>query len=95
MFYVITTRVVKVGTGAKAKFEPRTTNSTSLRLSGPFEKRIGAEKAAVAAMSTHTCLSATVWDDAEAISVLKELTAKGQYGSPRFEEAALIVTSMT
>jgi hypothetical protein len=42
------------------KYEPRTENRESFRVSGPFEQRADAEAAARDALATHTCLSARV-----------------------------------
>ena len=59
MFFVLCHRVVKVNTGATEKFSPRTSNNVYEYLSGPFSERL-AEKAALAAIATHTCLGARV-----------------------------------
>lgn len=59
MYFVITNRVVKFNTGATEKFAPRTSNNTIYTASGPFSPK-QARQAAVAALSTHTCLEAQV-----------------------------------
>ncbi len=60
MFYVLTERVFKVGTGSTEKFALRSTNRTQWTISGGWTGRRSAERAAIAAMRTHTCLSAEV-----------------------------------
>lgn len=63
MYYVSTVRVIKLNTGntgAQDKFTPRTVNRESIRVSGPWAERNSAEQAALAALATHTCLSAVV-----------------------------------
>jgi hypothetical protein len=63
MFVLITKRVVKVNTGATAKFAPRTTNRTDYYVSGPFKRLGTAQRAVLVALGTHTCLDAQVWSE--------------------------------
>lgn len=60
MFVLICNRVVKRNTGATAKFAPRSANNETLHVSGPFATFGAAQKAALAALSTHTCLDAQI-----------------------------------
>lgn len=71
MFVMVTKRVVKHNTGATAKFAPRTTNAETLTVSGPFADRERAERAMLAALATHTCLSAQILDDAAVGALLR------------------------
>ncbi len=64
MYVLITTRVVKINTGSTEKFAPRTANSTSMHVSGPFGAK-SAQRAALAALATHTCLDAQIWSEAK------------------------------
>lgn len=64
MYVVITKRIYKVGTAATQKFAPRSTNRTEMHVAGPFRTQRAAERAALAALSTHTCLGAQVWSRA-------------------------------
>lgn len=60
MFVLITTRLVKVNTGATEKFAPRTANRTNAYVSGPFNSLKAAQRAAMTALGVHTCLDAQV-----------------------------------
>lgn len=60
MFVLFTRRVVKKNTYTKEKFAPRSVNEEKWHASGPFTSRKSAERAALACLATHTCLSATV-----------------------------------
>lgn len=62
MFFIVTKRVVKLNTGRTEQFAPRTANHEEWTISGPLSKRSLAERAAVSALGTHTCLSAQVHD---------------------------------
>ena len=73
MYVVISTRVVKVNTGATAQYAPRSTNQTRLTVSGPFESEKTAQKAVLACLSVHTCLDAQVWS----LGQVREQIAKG------------------
>jgi hypothetical protein len=72
MWYVITRRVVKQSTGSTARFAPRSNNMESWHYSGPFEQQRMAERAAVSAMATHTCLSAAVLSGEQIASMVKD-----------------------
>lgn len=74
MYYVVTTRVVKIGTGSTERFTPRTANRTSHYVSGPFGKRSVAERSASMAMGTHTCLAACVVGQEQ----VEAIVAKGE-----------------
>ncbi len=63
MYFVITKRVVKFNTGATEKFAPKSGNRTDWTLSGPFDTQVRAERCALRALGTHTCLSAQIYDD--------------------------------
>lgn len=63
MFVLFTDRVVKVNTGSREKFAPRATNSTTIHVSGPFTSLRIAQRAALAALSVHTCLDAKIWSE--------------------------------
>lgn len=66
MYVVIAKRVLKVGTGATAKFAPRTANRIFLTVSGPFTSLAAAQHAVLQALGTHSCLDAQAWS-AEAV----------------------------
>ena len=74
MFFVLTHRVVKHSNPGATGFAPRSTNVTSLSVSGPFDRREVAEKATTAALATHTCTEAQVWS-------AEQITAKLAQGS--------------
>jgi len=76
MFVLICQRVVKVNTGAREKFAPRSANQTRLSVSGAFLTIKSAQRAALVALGTHTCLDAQIWSDKQ----IAEKHAKG-YGS--------------
>lgn len=65
MFVVIVERVVKTNTHATEKFAPRTANVRRKTVSGPFASFRTAQRAAVTALGTHTCLLAQVWSEAQ------------------------------
>ncbi len=66
MFYVLTKRVVRLTQG-------KNNNQISWDSSGPFETRVRAEEAAVAALTTDTCLAAQVFS----MEQIKAILAKG------------------
>ena len=70
MHHIITTRVVKHGTGTREKFAPRTTNVEAWHISGPFSSRKLAERAAALSLGTHTALSARVVTDDDLAAIL-------------------------
>jgi hypothetical protein len=63
MFVLICNRVVKMNTGATAKFAPRSANQTMLTVSGPFTSYRVAQRAMLTTLGTHTCLDAQVWTE--------------------------------
>jgi len=65
MWYLLTRRVVRHGTGSTGAYQPRSANRESWHISGPWSKRPLAERAAVAALGQHTCLSAEVYSAEE------------------------------
>lgn len=91
MYYLLTTRVVKTNTNAREKFAPRTTNTEFNSISGPFRKKITAERAAVAAMATHTCLSAQITTGEQLIAQYDRFTMTGHYGEAKSIEGLVRV----
>lgn len=94
MFVVIVERVVKVNTSASEKFSPRTANRTSKHVCGPFRTAGTAQKAVLAALSTHTALSASVWS---AEQIAEKQTNRGRLSSENqnlFAEAARVLDSV-
>jgi hypothetical protein len=65
MYIVLTQRVIKVARHSTEKFGARSDNEKSWAIVGPFTKRATAERAAVSASATHTCLAAVVIGSAE------------------------------
>jgi hypothetical protein len=70
MYYVVTQRIIKINTGATERYAPKSGNQTRWTLSGPFDDQARAERCALRALGTHTCLSAQVYDQ-EGIEFLK------------------------
>jgi hypothetical protein len=64
-FVLITQRLVKVNTGTTERYSPRTANRTMLTVSGPFGSIRQAQRAAIAAIATHTILAAQVWSESQ------------------------------
>lgn len=65
MYFLLAKRVVRHAAnnqGSADRFAARSTNVESWTVSGPFAKRASAERAAVNALATHTCVEAQVLD---------------------------------
>jgi hypothetical protein len=60
MFVLFIRRAIKVNTNATAKFAPRSANHEVWKTAGPFSSKRNAERAMLAAMSTHTCIGAVI-----------------------------------
>lgn len=61
MFFLLTKRVVRYSRDPDGdRYAARHQNYTSWTVSGPFAKRAAADRAAVGALATHTCLAAQV-----------------------------------
>jgi hypothetical protein len=86
MFVVMIERVVKMNTGSTEKFAPRSSNHKTWHFAGPFRTRRAAERSAVAALATHTCLCAQVWSEAD----LESWRDPQRYGSNYGLENAVI-----
>jgi hypothetical protein len=62
MWIVLTERLVKTNTGATEKFAPRTQNNRHWTVSGPFKSERAGERAVMAALSSHTTITAMCLD---------------------------------
>lgn len=60
MFFVLTKRAVKVARDTREQYAARTTTHLEWLVSGPFTKKAVAERAAAAALTTHSCLVSQV-----------------------------------
>lgn len=71
MFYVMIKRVMRVTQpySEADKFRPRSTNLTRWEPSGPYRTRSTAEKVALAANQTHTCLATRIYDEEELLTL--------------------------
>lgn len=69
MFFLVTLRQSKHSTGATEKFAPRTGYAKHWYVDGPFSKRPLAERAAVSALGTHTCLSSQVYTTEQLVEI--------------------------
>ena len=85
MFVLFTHRVVKVNTGSKEKFAPRSSNQTRLTVSGPFLTAKAAQRAALTALGIHTCIDAQVWSESQ----VREEHAKGYSRNGEVKQKAL------
>ncbi len=74
MYYVLSTVVIKTHTGSTERYSPRTANQVRQEISGPFQKRATAERAALRCLGTHLCVSAIVADESQ----LDEMAKKQQ-----------------
>lgn len=79
MYVLICKRVVKFNTGSTEKFSPRSANRAGLYVSGPFTSLRMAQRAAITALATHTCLDAQVWSE-------RQVQAEAVKGSVRLGE---------
>jgi hypothetical protein len=85
MYVVICKRVVKMNTHATEKFAARSANETRLYVSGPFVSLKTAQRAALAALATHTCLDAQVWSGEQ----VRDTHARGYSGNGAEKHDAL------
>jgi hypothetical protein len=80
MMFLLTKRVIKQNRAAQAgdKYAPRTENTTSWQVSGPFSSPAAAAKAAINALGTHTCLAAQVVTEQQLRSMAEDRDADHQ-----------------
>jgi hypothetical protein len=82
MYFVLTKRTVRVARDAGAdRYAARHTNIFSWTVSGPFTKRQMAERAAIGAISSHTCLAAQVMS----LEQLNALAAASSFDQTDYE----------